>query len=86
MSTSRTWIAEGPGTAMNERPELTRDEREVLRLLAGGLAAEEIALYLHMNMKTVESHRRHRMVKLDMGSIAELKSYAVRKGLGRNEW
>jgi DNA-binding NarL/FixJ family response regulator len=85
MSTSRTLIADGPGMTMSDGPELTRGEREVLRLLAGGLAANEIALYLHMSMRTVENHRRRMMVKLDVQSIAELTSYAVRKGLGRSE-
>jgi DNA-binding CsgD family transcriptional regulator len=62
-------------------PGLTAREREVLRLLAGGLAAKEIARYLNMSVKAVETHRRHMMEKFDMQSPDELRKYAVREWL-----
>lgn len=62
-------------------PELTAREREVLQLLAGGLAAKEIALCLNMSVKTVETHHRHMMEKFDMQSLDELRKYAVREWL-----
>ncbi|MGE5843305.1 MAG: LuxR C-terminal-related transcriptional regulator [Syntrophaceae bacterium] len=34
-----------------------------------------------MNIKTVETHRRNMMIKLNVRSIAELTKYAVREGL-----
>ena len=60
---------------------LTPREREVLELLAEGMAAKEVAGHLSMSVKTVETHRRNMMVKLNMRSIAELTKYAVREGL-----
>ncbi|NIX57162.1 MAG: DNA-binding response regulator, partial [candidate division Zixibacteria bacterium] len=36
---------------------------------------------LHVSVKTVETHRRQIMGKLDVHSIAELTKYAVREGL-----
>jgi DNA-binding NarL/FixJ family response regulator len=60
---------------------LTPREREVLQLLAEGMAAKEVAGHLSMSVKTVETHRRNMMVKLNMRSIAELTKYAVREGL-----
>ena len=62
-------------------PGLTAREREVLQLLAGGLAAKEIAFYLNMSVRTVETHRRHMMEKFDMQSPDELRKYAVREWL-----
>lgn len=60
---------------------LSAREREVLQLLAEGLATKEIAGRLNLSVKTVESHRKSVMSKLEIGSIAELTKYAIREGL-----
>ena len=60
---------------------LSPREREVLQLLAEGLATKEIADRLTLSPKTVESHRKSVMDKLDIHSIAELTRYAIREGL-----
>ncbi len=60
---------------------LTDREREVLQILAEGKTTKQIALKLHISVKTVETHRRQMMNKLDLYSVAELTKYAVRKGL-----
>jgi two-component system NarL family response regulator len=36
---------------------------------------------LHLSIKTIESHRRSLMNKLELHSVAELTKYAVREGL-----
>ncbi len=60
---------------------LTPREREVLQLLAEGSSTKEIAARLQVSVKTVETHRRHIMEKLDIHTIAELTKYAIRQGL-----
>ncbi len=60
---------------------LTDREREVLQLLAEGQSTKQIALKLHISAKTVETHRRQVMNKLDLHTVAELTKYAIRKGL-----
>lgn len=60
---------------------LSAREREVLQLLAEGLATKDIAQRLSLSPKTVESHRRSLMDKLEIRSIAELTKYALREGL-----
>ncbi len=60
---------------------LTDREREVLQLIAEGKSTKRIALKLHISVKTVETHRRQIMNKLDIHTVAELTKYAVRKGL-----
>lgn len=62
-------------------PALTPKEREVLQLIAEGRATKEVALQLHISVKTVETHRKHIMDRLDLHSIAELTKYAIREGL-----
>jgi DNA-binding NarL/FixJ family response regulator len=60
---------------------LTDREREVLQLIAEGQSTKRIALKLHISVKTVETHRRQIMNKLDLHTVAELTKYAIRKGL-----
>jgi two-component system, NarL family, response regulator NreC len=60
---------------------LSAREREVLQMLAEGLATKEVASRLHLSAKTVESHRKSVMDKLEIRSIAELTRYAIREGL-----
>ena len=60
---------------------LTNREREVLQLLAEGKSTKEIARELHISAKTVETHRRQIMNKLEIFTVAELTKYAIRKGI-----
>jgi DNA-binding NarL/FixJ family response regulator len=60
---------------------LTSREREILQLIAEGLSTKEIAAHVCLSIKTVETHRRNIMEKLDMRSVAELTKYAIREGL-----
>jgi DNA-binding NarL/FixJ family response regulator len=60
---------------------LTAREREVLQLMSEGKATKQIAMILHVSIKTVETHRRQLMEKLDLHSVAELTKYAIREGL-----
>jgi DNA-binding NarL/FixJ family response regulator len=60
---------------------LTAREREVVQLYAEGHKTKQIADRLNLSVKTVETHRRNIMEKLDITSIAELTKYAIREGL-----
>ncbi len=60
---------------------LTPREQEVLRMLAEGLSAKEIAEKLFISHKTVENHRANTMNKLGLHSTIELVRYAARLGL-----
>jgi len=61
--------------------ELTRREREVLQLLAEGKTTKQIAGQLFLSTKTVDTHRRQIMKKINVDSLAELTKYAIRMGL-----
>ncbi len=60
---------------------LTSKERQILQLLAEGLANKQIATVLSMSVKTVETHRGHLMNKLGLHNVANLTRYAIRHGL-----
>ncbi|MBW1855649.1 MAG: response regulator transcription factor [Deltaproteobacteria bacterium] len=61
--------------------ELTIREREVLQLLAEGKSINKISAMLSLSIKTVHTHRKHIMGKLDLHSIAELTKFAIMEGL-----
>ena len=60
---------------------LTDREREVAQLYAEGHSTKQIAECLNLSVKTIETHRRNIMQKLDITSVAELTKFAIREGL-----
>jgi DNA-binding NarL/FixJ family response regulator len=64
-----------------ELPALSPREIQVLQLLTEGKKASEIAGRLHVSAKTVQTHRRNIMEKLDLHNLADLTKYAIQKGL-----
>jgi len=64
---------------------LTDREEDILKLLAEGKNAKQIALELGISAKTVDTHRQHIMRKLDLHSLPELTKYAIRCGLSSLE-
>lgn len=56
---------------------LTPREIEIVRLVASGLIAKEIASELNLSTHTVYTHRKNIMKKLKIGSTSELVLYAV---------
>ena len=60
---------------------LTARQREVLRLVAGGKSTKEIAFFLNLSVKTVETHRAQIMERLGIRDVAGLVRYALRTGL-----
>ena len=60
---------------------LSGREREILQLLAENKSNKDIAKTLGISVRTVETHRRSVMQKLDATSIVELVHYAIRNGI-----
>jgi len=72
----RLAAATGPRSA-----GLSDRQRQIVQALAEGKMMKQIALELHVSVKTIEADRRQIMEKLDINSVAELTKYAVREGL-----
>jgi DNA-binding NarL/FixJ family response regulator len=60
---------------------LTKREREILQLIAEGKKNTEIANFLFISIKTVETHRTNLMKKLDLHNAAALTAFAKERGL-----
>ncbi len=68
------------GEVSSDSP-LSGREREVLQILTEGKSTKDAAAILNVSVKTVESHRKQIMDKLNLHSMAELTKYAIREGL-----
>ena len=64
-----------------EIPKLTERETEVLRLVAKGLSAKQIATRLTLSHRTVENHVQATLRKLQLANRVELTRYAIEQGL-----
>ncbi|MEE4022218.1 response regulator transcription factor [Gordonia sp. PKS22-38] len=73
-------ISAEPGPA-DDRPTLTGRETEVLRYVAKGLSAKQIARKLSLSHRTVENHVQATLRKLQLGNRVELTRYAIEHGL-----
>ena len=60
---------------------LTPRQREILPLIAAGLGTKEIAYKLNISKKTVETHRKELMHRLNIHDVPGLVRYAIRTGL-----
>lgn len=60
---------------------LTRREEEIVKLIAEGNSAKEIAAILFISAKTVDRHRANILQKLGMRDRLDLTRYAIRAGL-----
>ena len=67
--------------ALAAHPELSEQEREVVRLISEGLKTPEIAKQLNLSPNTVHTYRRRIMEKLDLHNVAALVKYAIRMGI-----
>ena len=60
---------------------LTLRQREVLRLIASGHTAKEIAHQLNISVRTAEFHRAAIMQRLGLHSTAQMTRYAIASGI-----
>lgn len=60
---------------------LTPRQREILQLIGEGQSTKEIGYRLNVSGKTVETHRRLLMQRLNIFDVAGLARFAVRAGL-----
>ncbi len=69
--------------ARHELPhkDLSDREFEVFNLLVSGKSITEIAVMLHLSVKTVSTHKTRILLKMDSNSLAELVQYAIAHGL-----
>jgi DNA-binding NarL/FixJ family response regulator len=65
----------------DEKGDLTARQREVLRLIARGSSAKDIANQLNISVRTAEFHRAAIMQRLGLHSTAQMTRYAIANNL-----
>jgi two-component system NarL family response regulator len=71
--------APGPGLKGEPASRLTPKEREIIQLIAEGLADKEISRRLHISGNTVHAHRNNISRKLDIHKQTDLVRYAIKE-------
>lgn len=61
--------------------ELTRREKEVLKLLVKGYTSKKMAKCLNLSQRTIDHHRSNLLRKFNRKNAVDLVHYAVRNGL-----
>jgi DNA-binding NarL/FixJ family response regulator len=74
-------MKDGALPELDPAAQLTPHQRELVRLLADGLSAKEIARRLDVSPRTVESRKYELMEGLGIGTTAELIRFAIRNAL-----
>lgn len=69
------------GPAPSGKVELTERQREVLRMIALGCSAKDIANQLNISVRTAEFHRAAIMQRLGLRSTAQMTRYALANNL-----
>ncbi|SFM20606.1 two component transcriptional regulator, LuxR family [Paenibacillus sp. 1_12] len=71
-----------PATAKSSPYELTKREKDVLRLIACGMSNKGISEALFITEKTVKTHVSHLLDKLQVTDRTQAAIYAIKHGLG----
>ncbi len=69
-----------PGQKSKPEKSLTIREREIIKLIAEGKSAQEVAELLFISRRTVQHHRANIISKLKLKKTADLVRYAIKKG------
>ena len=64
-----------------DKPILTRREKEILKLISDGLTSNEIGKKLFISTTTVDTHRKHLLAKLKVNNTAILIKTAAQLGI-----
>ena len=65
---------------VESREDLTRREKQVLRLLMEGRLSKEISQILNISKQTVDTHRKNMLCKKKLNNTSELVGKAIRYG------
>jgi len=78
----KSYVAKTKKASANEsKPQLTRRELEIVKLIAEGYINKEIAERLSISIRTVDSHKTNIMQKLELKSAVDLVKYAIKEKL-----
>lgn len=81
LSGKKAYSARVKEQTINQKPDLSNREYQVLDLVVEGFSNSEIGQRLNLSAKTIENHRYNLMNKLEVRNVVELMHYARKNGL-----
>lgn len=78
--TEELWEYQPKQPELIDKPLLSSREKEVLKLIAGGLVSKQVADQLYISVNTVNTHRQRIIEKLNVSNTAEAIRYASKLG------
>ena len=60
---------------------LTKREKQIIQLVGSGQSNKRIALSIGISERTVETHRKNVLKKLNLKGTAEIVRFAIKNGL-----
>ena len=81
----KSFLKGEPRTDSQASVDLSKREKDVLQLITEGFKTKEIARFLGVTDRTVETYRHRLMTKLSVHSVAALIKQAVTKGIVKIE-
>lgn len=70
-----------PQAPLEKRDQLTTTETEILRLIALGKSAKEIAAERNSSIHTIHTHKKNIFRKINVNTAHEASRYAIRTGI-----
>lgn len=83
---SKTLISSMKSSVFDQQVQLTKREKEVLKLIAKGLSTSEISEELFVSTHTVDTHRKNLLGKLQIKNTAGLVRFAFENGYVTNSF
>jgi DNA-binding NarL/FixJ family response regulator len=80
---ARTVLEALRGRARQPAAALTVREREIVGLVAEGRSNRDIARHLVLSERTVETHVRNALMKLELANRTQLAAWATQIGLAK---
>ena len=77
----RTGFNEAYFGNVTNQAELTKREKQVVKLIANGLSSDDIARELNITRNTVDSHRKKIIIKINARNTADITRYALKTGI-----
>ena len=71
----------GSNRLLKTEKELTKRELEVVKLFSDSLSYKEIADQLNISIRTIESHKKSILEKLELNTIIDIVKYAIKHGI-----
>ncbi len=77
----KTYLKSIKNKTAKENNALTEREIEIIKLITKGLNHKQIAEKIFISVRTVETHKKNILEKLNLNNSVEIAVYAIKNGI-----